>query len=244
MAEAGDRFYRAVTSDEIAAARKGIWHLRLTPTKHVPTGWFGDVSRQRILCLAGGGARQAPILAATGATVSVFDLSEKQLDRDREVAARENLSIETVAGDMRDLSKFDDDTFDLVVSPCATCFVPSLQNIWSETYRVLKPGGRFMIGFINPIYYVFDAAEMDRNRLVVRHRIPYSDFDLPAEERARLFGSERPIEFGHSLGQFIGGQCDAGFRLIDFFEDGWGGNDQLSKKIGTFAATLAIKQNQ
>ena len=241
MAEAGDRYYRAVTTEEIAAARAGDWHLRLTPTKHVPLGWFGDLRDKSVLCLAGGGARQAPILAAVGAKVTVFDLSEKQLDRDREVAVREQLEIECVAGDMRDLSVFADGAFDLVVSPCATCFCPSVQEIWHEVFRVLRPGGKFMTGFINPVYYLFDAAKMDRDELAVRHKIPYSDFDLPAEERERLLGSERPIEFGHSLEQFIGGQCEAGLQLVGFFEDGWGGGDQLSKLISVFAATLAQK---
>ena len=241
MAEAGDRYYRAVTTEEVAAARDGDWHLRLTPTKHVPIEWFGDLKDLNVLCLAGGGARQAPILAAAGAKVTVFDLSEKQLDRDREVAKREQLEIECVAGDMRDLSVFADESFDLIVSPCATCFCPSVQEIWHETFRVLRPAGKFMTGFINPVYYLFDAAKMDRDEFVVRHKIPYSDFDLPAEERERLLGPERPIEFGHSLEQFIGGQCKAGFQLVGFFEDGWGGGDQLSKLISVFAATLAQK---
>lgn len=241
MAEAGDRFYRAVTEQEVAAARNGDWHLRLTPTKHVPASWFGALEGLQVLCLAGGGARQAPILAAAGANVTVFDLSEKQLDRDREVAKREGLSLATIAGDMRDLSHFSDQSFDLIVSPCATCFVPTLQPIWNEAFRVLRPSGRFMTGFINPIYYIFDAAKMDRNELTVRHPIPYSDFDLPAEERERILGQDRPVEFGHSLQQFIGGQCEAGFHLIDFYEDGWGGNDLLSKKINVFAATLCLR---
>ena len=144
MAEAGDRFYRAVTAEEIAAARAGDWHLRLTPTKRVPVDWFGDLADKNVLCLAGGGARQGPILAAVGANVTVFDLSEKQLDRDREVAKRERLEIECVSGDMRDLSVFANESFDLIVSPCATCFCPSVQEIWQETIRVLRPGGKFM----------------------------------------------------------------------------------------------------
>ena len=241
MALAGDRFYRAVTASEIAAARDGDWSLRLTPTKRVPLEWFGNLEDKKVLCLAGGGARQAPILAAVGAKVTVFDLSEKQLDRDREVAEREELEIECVAGDMRDLNVFVDESFDLIVSPCATCFVPSVQEIWQEAFRVLRPAGKFMTGFINPIYYLFDAAKMDKDEFVVRHKIPYSDFDLSAEERERLLGPERPIEFGHSLEQFIGGQCAAGFQLVGFFEDGWGGGDQLSKLISVFAATLAQK---
>ena len=241
MAEAGDRFYRAVTAEEIAAAREGDWHLRLTPTKRVPPGWFGDLQNKNVLCLAGGGARQAPILAAAGAKVTVFDLSEKQLDRDREVAKREQLKIECVTGDMRDLSVFANDSFDLVVSPCATCFCPNVEPIWREAYRVVKPGGSLIVGFINPLYYLFDARKMDQGEFQVRHSIPYCDFYLPEEEREALIGPERPLEFGHGLDQLIGMQIEAGFSITGFYEDGWGANDKLSSLINLFIATRATK---
>ena len=65
--------------------------------------------------------------------------------------------------------------------------------------------------------------------------------DLSEEERAVTLGPERPIDFGHTLTDLIGGQMQAGFRLIDMFEDGWGGNDPLSDFISTFIATRAIK---
>ena len=89
MAESGDRFYRAVTAAEIAAARQGKLRIRLTPTKPLPSGWLSNIAGRQILCLAGGGARQGPLLAAAGGIVTVFDLSQKQLQRDREIADRE-----------------------------------------------------------------------------------------------------------------------------------------------------------
>ena len=83
MAEAGDRYYRAVTAEEIAVAREGDWHLRLTPTKHVPIEWFGDLKGKSVLCLAGGGARQAPILAAVGACLLYTSPSPRDLSTSR-----------------------------------------------------------------------------------------------------------------------------------------------------------------
>lgn len=241
MAEAGDRFYRAVTTSEVDAARRGDFKIRLTPTKGIPKSWLGDIDGKDILCLAGGGARQAPLLAAAGGNVTVFDLSEKQLARDREVASREALEIATITGDMRDLSHFDVQQFDLIISPCATCFCPTLQEIWNESFRVLRGNGRLMVGFINPIHFVFDAAKLDKGKFVVRHSIPYSDFDLDPDEREKTIGPERPLEFGHSLEAIIGGQLAAGFSMMGFMEDGWGGSDPLSKKINTFFATLMTK---
>lgn len=240
MAQAGDKYYRAMTPAQIQAARAGDWRIRITPTKPVPREWLEPLHNQRVLCLAGGGGQQAPILAAVGADVTVFDLSDRQLARDRLIAAREALSIQTVQGDMRDLRCFENESFDLIVSPCATCFCPTVKEIWDECYRVLRPGGRLAVGFINPVYYLFDAVEMDRGNLTVRHSIPYSDFDLPPDERISLLG-ERPLEYGHTLESLIGLQLQSGLRLTGFYEDSWGGTDRLSSLIKVFAATCATK---
>ena len=101
----------------IAAARGGdLSAARLTP-EPLPRGWLDAVRGLRILCLACAGGQQAPVLAAAGAEVTVFDLSEGQLDQDRAVARREGLALSAVQGDMRDLSAFDDQTFDVVFHP-------------------------------------------------------------------------------------------------------------------------------
>lgn len=241
MALAGDRLYRAVTAEQIQSARNGDWKIRITPQKPVPREWLEPLSDRRILCLAAGGGNQGPLLAATGGKVTVFDLSDEQLHRDRDIATREKLEIDCVAGNMSDLSCFDNDSFDLVVNPCSVCFCPNVDGVWSECHRVLVDNGSLITGFINPIYYLFDAAAMDKNQFVVRHTIPYSDFDLTDEERQRLFGPDRPREFGHSMDQLIGKQLDAGFALTGFYEDGWGQNDKLSSMINVFCATRATK---
>lgn len=241
MAVAGDKYYRAMTPQQIADARTGNWKIRITPTKPVPQSWLEPLQNKQVLCLAGGGGQQAPILAAVGAEVTVFDLSQRQLQRDRDIGQREGLKIETVQGDMNDLSCFPDNSFDLIVSPCATCFCPSIDGLWPESFRVLRPGGSLVIGFINPLYYLFDAAKMDRGEFDVRHSIPYRDFDLPDQERENLIGPDRPLEFGHGLSSLIGDQIAAGFELTGFYEDGWGANDKLSSLIDLFIATRATK---
>ncbi len=240
VADAGDRYYRAMTAEQIQSARDGQWRIRITPTKAIPKEWLEPVAGRKILLLAGGGGQQSPILAALGAKVTVFDLSQRQLDRDIEIADREGFDIETVSGDMADLSMFADETFDIVLNPCSVCYSPDVVPIWREVWRVLQPGGTFMTGVINPLYYIFDAAMMDRDEFVVRHRIPYSDADL-GEEQRELLGDDRPREFGHSLGDLIGGQLEAGFQMIGFYEDRWGGEDLLSEHINTFLATRCRK---
>ena len=226
----------------IAAARRGDWQIILTPTKPVPKDWFPKLAGCDVLCLASGGGQQGPILAAAGADVTVYDNSPKQLAQDRAVAERENLHICTVEGDMRDLSVFGEEVFDLIVHPVSNCFVPDVRPVWREAYRVLRHGGAILSGFDNPVLYLFDPAKEKEGVLQVRFSLPYSELSsIGEEERAMHFGKDSPLEFGHTLQDQIGGQIDGGFVIAGFYEDTFPG-ELISKYCDSFIATRAVKQ--
>ena len=155
LAEENIEWSVPVCAEEIELARNGEWEIILTPIKPVPRDWFGDVRGKDILCLASGGGQQAAILAAAGANVTSFDASAKQLERDRFVAVRENLEIRTEQGDAADLSRFADESFDLIFHPCSNCFMSELQPIWDECFRVLRRGGVLLSGFNHPVCLCF-----------------------------------------------------------------------------------------
>jgi len=123
----------------------------LTPNKPVPQDWFPPLAGKKVLCLACGGGQQGPILAATGADVTVFDNSPKQLERDRMVAEREQVSLQTELGDMRDLSRYSGGNFDVVLVT-GTCFVDDITLMWREISRILKQSGILIAGCSNPIW--------------------------------------------------------------------------------------------
>lgn len=211
---------RPVSADVIARARNGDWSIVLIGYEPVPREWFpAELRGCDVLCLASGGGQQGPVLAAAGARVTVFDNAPGQLAQDRLVAARDGLALSTVLGDMRDLSAFDDESFDLVFHPVANVFCPEVTAVWRECHRVLRPGGSLLAGFMNPDIFIFDReAEDERGELVVRHSLPYSDLThLSADERAR-FGAEAPLEYSHTLAEQVGGQLAAGFVLTHFAE--------------------------
>src|ERR1700754_4628882 len=111
-----------------------------------PRGWLGELEGRRVLCLAGGGGRESSAFSLLGARVTVFDLSEEQLEQDKHAAAHYRVEIETVRGDMRDLSSLDADAFDLVSHSYSLNFVPDSRAVFREVARVLRAGGlyRFM----------------------------------------------------------------------------------------------------
>jgi SAM-dependent methyltransferase len=240
---AGDEWTVGATPEMVAAARSGdVSHVVLIGRKPVPRDWLPpDLSGVDILCLASGGGQQGPMLAAAGANVTVFDNSPKQLDRDREVAQREVLELQTVLGDMRDLSTFPDGAFDIVFNPVSNVFCPDLAPVWAECHRVLRPSGSLLVGFMNPDIYIFDPAAADRGELSVRFSIPYSDTtSLTAEEFAAL--EHDTLQFSHTMSAQVGGQIGAGFAIAGWDETPHHA-DLTAKYMPGYYATRGIKRS-
>lgn len=240
----GDQWTIPVGPDRIQAARRGEWSIRLSPTKPVPREWFGDIRSKELLCLASGGGQQAPILAAAGANVTSFDNSAKQLAADRLVADRDGLNIRIEKGDAADLSRFDNASFDLIYNPVSNLFMPRLQPVWDECFRVLKPGGRLLVGFTKPEIFVFDLEEAERSgELKIRFSLPFTDEgSLEPGELAQLLEEKEPLEYSHTLEEQIGGQARAGFHITGLYEDYWGDpNKAIDRHMAAFVATLAFK---
>jgi SAM-dependent methyltransferase len=235
---------KPVSAELIAAARAGTWSVVLTEQKSVPAHWFPPLAGCDVLCLASGGGQQGPVLAAAGARVTVLDASPAQLAQDRLVAERDGLSIRLVQGEMADLSAFADDSFDLVFHPVSNCFAPAVRPVWTEAFRVLRPGGVLLAGFLNPVMFIFDLDAADRGEFIVRHRLPYSDAEhLPADALRTRIEQGQLLEFSHSLTDQIGGQLDAGFVLTAMYEDTHAAFAP-GKVFPTYLATRAVKPLQ
>lgn len=243
LVQDGNEWSRPVSAEDVERARGGDWSIVLIGHEPVDRSWLpADLTGKDVLCLASGGGQQGPILAAAGARVTVFDNSPGQLCQDRMVAARDGLELRTVLGDMGDLSAFVDAAFDVVVHPVSNCFVPDVTPVWRECFRVLRPGGTLLAGFLNPDAYLFDDEALDeRGELLVVHKLPYSDVThYSAEERAAKFGADAALEYGHTLTDQIGGQLAAGFVLTGFTEAPHHSNASADY-MSHYFATMAVK---
>jgi SAM-dependent methyltransferase len=240
--EDGNPWTVPVGPEVIEAARRGRWEVLLTETKPVPRAWFPEMAGADVLCLASGGGQQAPTFAAAGGNVSVLDNSPRQLAQDRFVAEREALDLETAQGDMRDLSAFVDESFDLVFHPVSNLFVPEVRPIWREAFQVLRSGGVLLAGFLNPVVYIFDLELADdTGEVKVRYELPYADAKSKSEEEVgRQMERGEPLEFSHTLEEQIGGQIEAGFLISGFYEDRHR-DDPIAAHMPTYVATRAIK---
>lgn len=233
-----------VDSPTIAKAKQGEWQVHLTPSP-LPKAWLGDIKGKKILCLASAGGQQAPVLSAAGADVTVFDLSDKQLEQDRQVAIRENLKLETIQGDMRDLHVFPDNHFNLIFHPISNLYIPDVNPVWRECHRVLNTHGRLLSSFFNPIVFVGDRDPQYKEQQIIKptYKMPFSEIEALTQEQIHLKQqNQEAFVFGHSLTDLIGGQIKAGFQLAGFYED-WQPNPRfvIDHYLPTFLATFAIK---
>ncbi len=230
------------TREQIKEAFLGKILIKLTPVKYAPTEWIGEVKNKNILCLASGGGQQGPILAAAGANVSVLDNSIKQLQQDKFVAERENIKLETIIGDMRNLEMFSDSFFDIIINPVSIQFIEDVQSVWSECARTLKPGGILLSAAINPLIYIFDYSDFMNKNYVLKYSIPYSDIDTFSDnEKQNFIDNKIPFEFGHSIEDIIQGQISCGFTINGFYEDNNGGKSDIDKYINSYFALSAVK---
>ena len=198
------------TPEEMQKAREGQLSLKFFD-KEIPTEWLKDIKGKKVLCLAGAGGLQAPLLACAGAEVTVLDLSEKMLTKDKQIAEQEHLNIRIEKGNMCDLSRFADGSFDYIVNPTSLMYVPDVRPVFKECYRVLKAGGIFIMAAPNPINYMCDFIN-DENGGYYKavNRMPYcsSDFDEMGDW----------VEYGHTMEDYIGGQIECGFVINGYVE--------------------------
>lgn len=229
-----------LSHESFEAAKQGNWQMLLTPTKPVPKEWFPPLAHAKILGLAAGGGQQMPIFAAQGADCTVLDYSPRQIQSETTVAKRERYEIRTVRADMTKPLPFEDGMFDLIFHPVSNCYVREVLPIWRECRRVLKTGGLLMAGLDNGMNFLVEE-DGEGPAGLIRYSLPFDPLKDPALME-QLRESDSGVQFSHTLEEQIRGQLQAGFRLLDLYEDTNGSGFLHDHGVPTFWATLAQKE--
>jgi ubiquinone biosynthesis O-methyltransferase len=105
----------------------------------------GDVSDRKVLDVGCGDGRLALELAKRGAIVTGIDGSTAMINAALAGAEQHNANIEFQVAVAEHLP-FPAEQFDVVTAVTILCFVDDADPVFREIARVLKPGGRFVIG--------------------------------------------------------------------------------------------------
>lgn len=177
-----------------------------------------DLEGKRVLSLAGGGGWEPILFAELGAETTLFDISARQLRTVRDIARERGTTLRYVQGDMRDLSRFPDGSFDLVLHCHSLVFVPDAAKVIAEVGRVLAPGGIYVASTMHPVtlrmYETWTGTGWNLKK-------PYfDDGPMPYANSSWEFGDTKieakTLEYGHRISDLINA-CSAAGMVIDGF---------------------------
>ena len=210
LVEAKALFTRPALNLDIASARERV----------DPEGRFGNLAGKDVLCLACGGGQQSVAFALLGARVTVFDLSEAQLQRDAEAAAHYGVNIKIARGDMRDLSCFEKEAFDIVYQAYSLGFVPDAGAVFQQVARVLRAGGIYYFNCANPFFIGLTERDWSGEGYTLKH--PYLDgAEITYEDQEWVYDRSKtngpiqsPREYRHTLSTLINGLVEQSFMIL------------------------------
>jgi SAM-dependent methyltransferase len=205
-------------------ARSGKRHTKTVLEKDLadplpivdPENWFGSVAGRRVLCLAAGGGLQSALLAAAKAQVTVVDISAEMLELDRIIAARHGFQMRILQASMDNLEALGDDTFDLVLQPVSTCYIPDIRKVYGEVARVLVRDGLYISQHKQPINLQSSYLHSPQGYTILHSY--FTREPLPPLPESTEHREADNFEFIHSWQDLIGGMCAAGFSVEGLVE--------------------------
>ena len=106
---------------------------------------LGPIEGRQVLDVGCGDGAMAQELARQGAHVTGLDPDPRMIAAARRRIGRDCETLRFVAGRGEALP-FDDAAFDVVLAVTVLCFVPDARRVLAEAARVLRPGGRLIVG--------------------------------------------------------------------------------------------------
>ncbi|HKD17596.1 MAG TPA: class I SAM-dependent methyltransferase, partial [Thermoanaerobaculia bacterium] len=180
---------------------------------------FADLrAGSEVLDVATGSGNAALAAARLQARVAGIDYVAELLERGRERAAAERLTIDLREGDAEHLP-YADASFDAVVSVFGSMFAPDHQRTASEMLRVTRPGGTVALASWTP-----DGFLGDLFRTVGQFAPPPPGIKSPmlwgtAEHLESIFGSR--VEWTHTTAWFTF-RFPSAEAFVDYFADKYG----------------------
>lgn len=184
-----------------------------TSLNQIELDLLGNVKGKSILHLQCHFGQDTLSLARMGAKLTGGDLSDKGIDKAREINRELQLDAEFICCDLYDLPNHLNAKFDLVFTSYGTIgWLPDIDKWAKIVGRYLKPGGKFVFVEFHPVVWMFDE---DFNK------IAYNYFnDGPIEETFTGTYAEReaPIEqeivsWNHGMSEVVNSLIKNGLEL-------------------------------
>ena len=171
---------------------------------------FPDMSGLKVLDLGCGYGWHCKYAAEQGAaSVLGIDLSEKMIDRAREINGDERITYR-ICG--LEEYEYPEEEYDCVVSNLALHYIEDLDTVYQKICRTLKPGGIFLLNIEHPVFTAGVNEDWIYDKDGNPEYWPVDDYYYPGE-RSTIFLGKRVRKYHHTLTQILMGLRNAGFAL-------------------------------
>jgi len=128
-----------------------------TSLKNIELDLLGDIRGLKVLHLQCHFGQDTISLSRMGADVTGIDLSDKAIDKAREIATQLNVNTKFICCDIFELPKLLDEKFDIVFTSYGTIgWLPDM-NKWADIVaRYKKPEGKFVFVEFHPAVWMYD----------------------------------------------------------------------------------------
>ena len=147
---------------------------------------LGAIKDKQILDVGAGTGRLVSRLVNAGAEVTALDISDVMVSK----LKAKSYKLKAIVGDAEDLP-FEVESFDIVIATFLIVHLKDLERFFDEVYRVLKPGGLFLVTNINQR----KAPEIKVGKDLVEVESYYHKPELVIEELENLAFSVKENKF-------------------------------------------------
>ena len=174
-------------------------------------GALGDIAGRRVIDIGCGEGRFCRLLASLGAEVTGVDLTEALVEKALQRAYGGEIYI---VGNAEDLADIDDESFDIAVSYIVMVDLVDYRGSIDAAWRVLKPGGRFVVCNVHPIRMSQSGWITQGDRKLF---YPVDDYTLEGPREFNWWGKPF-INMHRTLSSYIMAFLDAGFVVEGLHE--------------------------
>ncbi len=133
--------------------------------------FIGDIQGKKVLDVGCGEGYNTRIFVQQGARVTGVDMSEPMIRLAQEEENEHPLSIDYRVASWDDLSIFEENSFDVVISTMALMDGQGYENALKEIFRVLKPDGSLFFSVTYPCFLPPYYTKLTDEHGVTTHRV-------------------------------------------------------------------------
>ena len=174
---------------------------------------LGDIKGKSILHLQCHFGQDTISLNRLGANVTGLDLSDKAIERAKELATKTKSEATFICCDIYDLPQHLDEKFDLVFTSYGTIgWLPDLDKWAKIVSGFLKPNGKFVFAEFHPVVWMFDDnfTKVEYNYFkdepIVETEVgTYADQNAPLKNKS--------VSWNHSISEVLNSLLQNGLEI-------------------------------